>query len=84
MRCPRCGNEMVLDYHRKIPLNMCYNCGYIEGRSVDSDHVPISNYDFMHNLNIRETASFLSEWLLSKGVSLDSSEIEQWLQEEKP
>lgn len=34
MKCPRCGNEMVLDTHRKYPLNMCYECGYMEGRPV--------------------------------------------------
>ena len=35
MKCPRCGCEMELDSHRKIPLNMCYNCGYIEGRTTE-------------------------------------------------
>ena len=32
MKCPRCGHEMTLDTHRKYALNMCYECGYIEGR----------------------------------------------------
>ncbi len=35
MKCPRCGHEMTLDTHRKYALNMCYECGYIEGRLND-------------------------------------------------
>lgn len=34
MKCPCCGNEMVMDAHTKIDKFMCYNCGYIEGRTV--------------------------------------------------
>ena len=30
MKCPCCGQEMVLDGHRKVDLFMCYECGYIE------------------------------------------------------
>ena len=37
MKCPRCGSEMTLDSHRKIPLNMCYECGYIEGRTLEDE-----------------------------------------------
>ncbi len=84
MKCPRCGNEMVLDYHRKIPLNMCYNCGFIEGRTVDSDHAAISNYDHLHNMNAKEAAVFLSNGLKSKGIQLDAEAVEAWLLEEKP
>ena len=37
MKCPRCGHEMTLDTHRKYALNMCYECGYIEGRLIDPE-----------------------------------------------
>ena len=39
MKCPCCGKEMNLDGHRKIDLFMCYECGYIEGRSVYLDEL---------------------------------------------
>jgi transcription initiation factor TFIIIB Brf1 subunit/transcription initiation factor TFIIB len=79
MNCPRCGNEMVLDYHRKIPLNMCYNCGYIEGRTIDDSQVDISNFDHLRTLNVKETAAFLSERLKSRGINIDADSIETWL-----
>ncbi len=34
MKCPQCGSDLEMDFHRKIPLMMCYNCGYIEGRTA--------------------------------------------------
>ena len=86
MNCPRCGSEMTLDYHRKIPLNMCYNCGYIEGRSIegeDGQPVDITNYDHLHSLNIRETAEFISDCLKTRGLPIGSDAVEKWLQEFK-
>ena len=49
MKCPRCGSEMVLDSHRKIPLNMCYECGFIEGRTLEDEPSAISNYVHLKN-----------------------------------
>ena len=66
MKCPRCGHEMTLDIHRKIPLNMCYDCGYIEGRSNDGDQYVSSsetNYSHMKELNFNEQVAFLSAGL---------------------
>lgn len=83
MNCPRCGSEMELDFHRKIPLNMCYNCGYIEGRNVDDSQVEISNFDHLRNLNEKETAEFLSSVLKSRNIDLDAELIEKWLLETK-
>ena len=34
MKCPCCGNEMVMDGHTKVDKFMCYECGYVEGRMV--------------------------------------------------
>ena len=51
MKCPRCGSEMTLDSHRKIPLNMCYECGYIEGRTLKEQGIHVEK-------------SVIANWLL--------------------
>lgn len=65
MKCPRCGHEMVLDTHRKIPLQMCYECGYIEGRSFDEnqEEPDETNFQHMKKLNFNETVAFLQQGL---------------------
>ena len=73
MKCPRCGSEMVLDSHRKIPLNMCYNCGYIEGRAVENVK-GLSNYERMKSLNLNEMAAFLAS-----GLGQEEKKIAAWL-----
>ena len=73
MKCPRCGNEMVLDTHRKYPLNMCYECGYMEGRPI-GDTTSKTNYEHMKNLNFNEMVVFLS-----KGLGLEESVVSNWL-----
>ena len=73
MKCPRCGNEMVLDTHRKYPLNMCYECGYMEGRPV-GDTTCKTNYEHMKTLNFNEMVVFLS-----KGLGLKESVVSNWL-----
>ena len=54
MKCPRCGHEMTLDTHRKYALNMCYECGYIEGRLIDPEKKGESNFERMKKLNFNE------------------------------
>ena len=73
MKCPRCGSEMTLDSHRKIPLNMCYNCGYIEGRAVENVQGK-SNYERIRSLNMNEAAAFLAE-----GLGLEEKTVAEWL-----
>ena len=73
MKCPRCGSEMTLDSHRKIPLNMCYNCGYIEGRAVE-DVKDLSNFERLKALNINETAAFLAT-----GLGVEEKKVTDWL-----
>ena len=73
MKCPRCGSEMSLDSHRKIPLNMCYNCGYIEGRSVEAIK-GLTNYERMKSLNLNEMAAFLAS-----GLGLEELKVADWL-----
>ena len=73
MKCPRCGSEMSLDSHRKIPLNMCYNCGYIEGRAVE-DVKGLTNFERMKSLNLNEMAAFLAS-----GLGLEEKKLADWL-----
>lgn len=74
MKCPRCGNEMTLDSHRKISLQMCYNCGYIEGRDVGSIPQGKTNFEHLKTLNFNEMAAFLAG-----GLGLDEEKVSGWL-----
>ena len=74
MKCPQCGNEMTLDSHRKIHLQMCYNYGYIEGRSVVPLTKQTTNYEHLKTLNFNEMVAFLSGKL-----SIEPERIAKWL-----
>ena len=74
MKCPQCGSEMTLDSHRKIPLMMCYNCGYIEGRNIGPQVKQKTNYEHMKNLNFNEMVAFLSGKL-----KMPEEKIAAWL-----
>ena len=74
MKCPQCGKEMTLDFHRKIPLEMCYNCGYIEGRNIGPAVKKKTNYEHLKTLNFNEMVSFLSGKL-----NLPEERIANWL-----
>ncbi len=74
MKCPRCGSEMTLDTHRKYPLEMCYNCGYMEGRNMGPDPQKSSNFAYLKALNFNETVVYLS-----KGLGLDEAKVADWL-----
>ena len=60
MKCPRCGHEMTLDTHRKYALNMCYECGYIEGRLEEGPGTGASNYARLRAMNFNEAVAFIS------------------------
>ena len=70
MKCPRCGHEMTLDTHRKYALNMCYECGYIEGRLIDPEKKGETNFERMKKLNFNEMVAFLT-----KGLNLDEAKL---------
>ncbi|MBR6812638.1 MAG: hypothetical protein IKM51_04620 [Oscillospiraceae bacterium] len=74
MKCPQCQSEMIVDNHRKIPLQMCYQCGYIEGRSVHIAKGNVTNFVHCKSLNINELASFMAE-----GLDMDREELIIWL-----
>ena len=81
MKCPRCGSEMNLDSHRKIPLNMCYECGYIEGRTLDDEPIVINNYVHLKKLNLDDTAAFLADGLKKQGIDVKKTALVDWLLE---
>ena len=59
MKCPKCGSEMHIDEHRRYALQMCYNCGYIEGRMADVKKKE-TNFAHLKNLNMNEAIAFIS------------------------
>ena len=79
MKCPRCGAEMTIDSHRKIPLNMCYECGYIEGRSLEGSPESVNNYNHLKELSLVEMAAYLSKSLKKHGVDLPAERFVDWL-----
>lgn len=62
-------SEMTLDTHRKYALNMCYECGYIEGRLIDPEKKGETNFERMKKLNFNEMVAFLT-----KGLNLDEGQ----------
>lgn len=75
MKCPRCGHEMNTDTHRKYAVQMCYQCGYMEGRDMGS--APVrgeTNFSRMKSLNFNELVAFLSAEL-----KLDPVALADWL-----
>lgn len=77
MKCPRCGNELAVDSHRKIPLNMCYNCGYIESYNTQNETIPgkfTSNFEHLKSLNFNEAAAFLAG-----GLGIAKDKLIEWL-----
>lgn len=79
MKCPRCGSEMEIDSHRKIPLNMCYNCGYIEGRATEGGELNKTNFSHLKDLNMNELAAFMSKGLQSVGLEITEDQLIDWL-----
>lgn len=76
MKCPKCGSEMHIDEHRRYALQMCYNCGYIEGRMADVKKKE-TNFAHLKNLNMNEAIAFLSA-----GLDMKPKKIAQWLDDE--
>lgn len=77
MKCPRCGQEMTLDEHRKIDMFMCYECGYIEGRNTgDTPNRPRrTNYERLRDMNLNEAAAFMAG-----GLGVDENRLYAWLE----
>ena len=74
MKCPRCGHEMNLDEHRRYALNMCYECGYIEGRLADKIKAGSTNLERIQQLSFNEAVVFISD-----GLKVDRDIVADWL-----
>ena len=76
MKCPRCGNEMIMDGHRKIDMFMCYECGYIEGRNMEENFLyeGETNFQRLRALNFNETVAFMVN-----GLGVEEKQIRAWL-----
>lgn len=74
MKCPRCGAELTIDTHRKYPLEMCYNCGYTEGREEYTRPEHITNFEHLKTLNFNEFVAYMSA-----GLGIDPLVLADWL-----
>ena len=77
MKCPRCGREMTQDSHRKYDVMMCYECGYMEGRSLGEKlQTPsFTNYERLRRMSFNEAIPFLAA-----GLHLDERRLSAWLE----
>lgn len=75
MKCPRCGNEMKLDAHRKYDMHMCYECGYMEGRNYGEEllHKP-TNFEKLREMNENELIAFVS-----RNLGVSDTQFGTWL-----
>lgn len=82
MKCPRCGSEMYVDDHRKYDLHMCYECGYMEGRSYGVSPAPaggkkkLTNFEYLRSMNELEAIAFISA-----GLKIDAYTLKGWMAE---
>lgn len=74
MKCPRCGHDMNLDEHRRYALNMCYECGYIEGRMTDKIRPGSTNLERIQQQSFNEAVAFISA-----GLNIDPALVADWL-----
>ena len=78
MKCPRCGSEMYVDDHRKYDLHMCYECGYMEGRSfeapVNTKARNLTNVERRHSMNESEAIVFIAA-----GMNVDETLLRNWM-----
>ena len=78
MKCPRCGSEMYVDDHRKYDLLMCYECGYMEGRSyggpVSTKARKLTNFERLRSMNENEAIVFISA-----GMNVDETLLRNWM-----
>ena len=78
MTCPCCGHEMNLDSHTKIDMYMCYECGYIEGRKIETPRHHVTNFERLRSMNMNESIAFLSE-----NLGIDESSLTTWMDSAK-
>ena len=74
MKCPRCGHNMNLDEHRSYALNMCYECGYIEGTITGEIKPGSTNLERIQQLSFNQAVAFISA-----GLNIDEALVADWL-----
>lgn len=68
---------MVVDNHRRYPIEMCYQCGYMEGQNIEIDNsMKITVIQTIHKMNEDSLALFLTQCDF-KGAT--EAEIRAWL-----
>lgn len=68
---------MVVDNHRRYPIEMCYQCGYMEGQNIEIDNsMKITVIQTIHKMNEDSLALFLTQCDF-KGAT--ETEIRAWL-----
>lgn len=66
---------MTLDEHRRYPLFMCYECGYMEGRNFgEGKENEESNFAKLRTLSFTETVAFLAN-----GLKLEEEAVASFL-----
>ena len=77
MKCPKCGADMVVDNHRRYPIEMCYQCGYMEGQNIEIDNsMRITVIQTINRMNEDELALFLTQ---CDFVGSTQKEVRKWL-----
>ena len=75
MKCPKCGAEMHVDEHRRYALNMCYECGYIEGRRLEPVRRKATNFERLKKMNMNEAVA-----LIAHGLGVDEKKLASWME----
>ena len=70
---------MYVDDHRKYDLHMCYECGYMEGRSYGANPAgtkarQLTNFERLRSMNENEAIAFIST-----GMHVDESLLRNWM-----
>jgi hypothetical protein len=69
---------MYVDDHRKYDLHMCYECGYMEGRTYGADPIStkhkLTNFERLRSMNENEAIIFISS-----GLHVEDKLIRSWM-----
>lgn len=75
MKCPRCGSEMTIDSHRKYAVPMCYECGFIEGRNLESiGGRGLTNFERLQKMSFNEMVAYLTAY-----SPVGEDKVSEWL-----
>lgn len=81
-KCPKCGGDLVFDNHRRYPVEMCYQCGYMDGQKVTGQIFEIDNSEKLtvmqgiYRMGKGSLALFLTQCDFKGALE---SDIREWL-----